>query len=34
MRPVTIPPKPSTDNPKFHYQSAIEAAMKPNDLAD
>ena len=34
MCPVTIPPKPSADNPKFCYQSAIESAMKPNDVAD
>ena len=34
MRPVTIPPKPSADDPKFQYQSAIESAVKPNDLAN
>jgi hypothetical protein len=34
MRPVTIPPKPTAEDPKFRYHSAVESALKPNELAN
>jgi hypothetical protein len=34
MRPVNIPPKPTADDPKFRYHSAIESCSKPSDLTE
>jgi hypothetical protein len=34
MRPVTIPPKPVAEDPKFRYQSAVETSVKTSELAE
>jgi len=34
MRPVAMPPKPSTDNQKFQYQSPVESDVKASDITD
>src|SRR5882762_7567032 len=34
MRPVTISPKPPADDPKFRYQSAIEASVNLGTIAN
>jgi hypothetical protein len=34
MRPVTFPPKPAAEDPKFRYKSPIELSVSPIDLAE
>ena len=34
MRPMSLQPKSSSDDPKFRYQSSIESTVKPGDVAD
>ena len=34
MRPVAMPPKPSADGQKFHYQSPVESDVKASDITD
>ena len=34
MRPVEMQAKPSIDDPKFRYQSAVESGVKTTELAD
>ena len=34
IRPVAMPPKPSTDDQKFRYQSPVEGDVKASDLTD
>jgi hypothetical protein len=34
MKPLTIPPKPTAEDPKFRSQCPLESSIKPTDLAD
>ena len=34
MKPIAVVPKPSTEDAKYRYQSAIEASVKSSDVVD
>ena len=34
MRPITIPPKHTAEDPKYHYLCPLKSSVKPTDLAD